>query len=166
MATNNNLHTLVVRVENKPGVLARISGLFARRGFNINSLAVAPAIDEKFSRITIVVDVESAPLDQIVKQLYKLINVVDIRSLAPTEAVERELMVVTVQTEDFAGVRALVEQYDATWLIDSHGKAMLSISNYPDTIEEFEDKLTPFNIIEVQRTGKIALIALDDYPQI
>src|SRR3989441_9701839 len=92
-------HTLSVLVENKAGVLARVSGLFARRGFNIYSLAVAPTDDERFSRITIVVDVESAPLEQITKQLFKLVNVVKIGELAPHEAVERELMLLTVRAE-------------------------------------------------------------------
>src|ERR671926_97799 len=92
-------HTLVVLVENKAGVLARVSGLFARRGFNIYSLAVAPTEDERFSRITIVVDVASAPLEQITKQLFKLVNVVKISELHPEEAVERELMICTVRAE-------------------------------------------------------------------
>ena len=89
-------HILSVLVENKPGVLARVAGLFARRGFNIFSLAVAPTDDERFSRITVVVDVESAPLEQIVKQLDKLINVVKITELAPGDSVERELLLATV----------------------------------------------------------------------
>ena len=92
-------HTLVVTVENKSGVLARVASLFARRAFNIESLAVAPTDDEMFSRITVVVDLESAPLDQIVKQLDKLVNVVEIRELHPGHAVERELMLVTVSAE-------------------------------------------------------------------
>ena len=85
-------HTLVVTVENKAGVLARVAGLFARRGYNITSLAVAPTDDERFSRITIVVDAESSPIEQIIKQLFKLVNVVKINELAPNEAVERELL--------------------------------------------------------------------------
>ncbi len=91
-----NHHILTVLVENRPGVLTRVAGLFARRGFNIFSLAVAPTEDERFSRITIVVDAESAPLEQIIKQLDKLINVVKIDELAPGEAVERELLLATV----------------------------------------------------------------------
>ena len=84
-------------VENKAGVLARVAGLFSRRGFNIYSLAVAPTDeDEHFSRITIVVDVESAPLEQVIMQLDKLVNVVSIGELSPAEAVERELVLVTV----------------------------------------------------------------------
>ena len=89
--TTTTEHILTVLVENKPGVLTRVSGLFARRGFNIVSLAVAPTDDERFSRITVVVDVESAPLEQIVKQLDKLVNVVKITELAPGDSVEREM---------------------------------------------------------------------------
>ena len=90
-------HILSVLVENKAGVLARVAGLFSRRGFNIYSLAVAPTDeDEHFSRITIVVDVESAPLEQVIMQLDKLVNVVSIDELSPAEAVERELVLVTV----------------------------------------------------------------------
>ena len=92
----DRFHTIVTTVENKPGVLARVAGLFSRRGFNIESLAVAPTDDDRFSRITFTVDVESAPLEQVVKQLDKLINVVEIRELAPNDAVSRELMLVTV----------------------------------------------------------------------
>ncbi|MCC6438949.1 MAG: acetolactate synthase small subunit, partial [Acidimicrobiales bacterium] len=87
--TASSYHTLVVLVENKPGVLARVAGLFARRGFNIHSLAVAPTEDDRVSRITIVADTESAPVEQIVKQLYKLIHVVKINELAPSESVEQ-----------------------------------------------------------------------------
>ena len=90
-------HTLSVLVENKAGVLARVANLFARRGYNIFSLAVAPTDDERFSRITIVVDVESAPLEQIVKQLDKLVNVVEISELDPRTSVERELLLATVE---------------------------------------------------------------------
>ena len=86
--------TLSVLVENRAGVLARVSGLFARRGFNIISLAVAPTDDERFSRITIVIDVEQTSVEQITKQLFKLVNVVKITELHPFDAVERELLLV------------------------------------------------------------------------
>src|ERR1700730_4351337 len=95
-ATAYKHHILSVLVENKPGVLARVSGLFARRGYNIFSLAGAPTEDAPFSRLTIVVDVESAPLEQMVKQLFKLIHVVKITELDPRESVERELLLVSV----------------------------------------------------------------------
>ena len=159
---NHQLHTLVVRVENKAGVLARIAGLFARRGFNIDSLAVAPVVDESFSRITIVVDVESAPLDQIVKQLDKLVNVLDIVELSPTESVERELMVITVRSDAIDELKQLTHEFSATWLDDREGQAMISISNFPARVEEFEERLKPFGIVELQRSGKIALHRLPD----
>jgi acetolactate synthase-1/3 small subunit len=159
---NHQLHTLVVRVENKAGVLARIAGLFARRGFNIDSLAVAPVVDESFSRITIVVDVESAPLDQIVKQLDKLVNVLDIVELSPTESVERELMVITVRSDAIDELKQLADEFSATWLDDRGGQVMISISSFPGRVEEFEERLKPYGIVELQRSGKIALHRLPD----
>src|SRR5213592_4321280 len=100
MATNEmsgKHHILSVLVENKFGVLSRVAGLFARRGFNIVSLAVSPTEDEQYSRMTIVVDADSAPLEQVTKQLNKLIPVIKIMELTPAQAVERELMLVTVK---------------------------------------------------------------------
>ena len=94
-----NHHILSVLVQNRPGVLARVASLFARRGYNIFSLAVAPAEDEGMSRITVVVDVDSAPLEQIVKQLFKLIDVVKISELDPRRSVERELLLATVRAQ-------------------------------------------------------------------
>ena len=157
-------HTLVVTVENKSGVLARVAGLFAQRGFNIESLAVAPTDDDRFSRLTIVVDVESAPLDQVVKQLDKLVNVVEIRELHPGSAVERELMIVTVDVEPDRRDE-LVEHLDrAGGKVLSVGadRMMLSLVGLPKHIDEFEDLLRPFGIVELQRTGRVALAALDE----
>lgn len=155
----SELHTLVVLVENKPGVLARVAGLFARRGFNIDSLAVAPTDDERFSRITIVVDAVSAPLDQIIKQLDKLINVVEIDELDPSEAVERELMMVTIAaTPDVRGeVMDLVRIFDAAVLNVGSKEMMLSLTGSLRRVDDFEKLLSPYEIIEIQRTGTIAL---------
>ncbi|MEM7285456.1 MAG: acetolactate synthase small subunit [Actinomycetota bacterium] len=155
-------HTLVVRVENKPGVLARVAGLFARRGFNIESLAVAPTDDERFSRITIVVDVESAPLEQVVKQLDKLINVVEIRELDPASSVERELMLATVKvpSSDRGQIMDLVRIFEAKVLNVGSEAMMVSLSGSPSRVDDFEELLEPFGIVEVQRTGKVALASL------
>jgi acetolactate synthase-1/3 small subunit len=156
-------HTLVVRVENKSGVLARVAGLFARRGFNIESLAVAPTEDPAFSRISIVVDVESAPLEQVVKQLDKLINVVEIRELNPEDSVRRELMMATVG----AGIEArnqvmdLVRIFDATVLNVGANEMIVSLSGSPNRVDDFEALLQPFGIVEVQRTGTVALASLE-----
>src|SRR6185369_8723357 len=103
-----NHHILTVTVENKPGVLSRVAGLFSRRAFNIFSPAVSPTDDERVSRMTIVVDAESAPLEQVVKQLNKLIPVLKITEIAPGDGVERELMMLTVQAT--AEVRAQVTE--------------------------------------------------------
>src|ERR1700728_3818780 len=96
MAAAPTHQTLSVLVENRFGVLARVSGLFARRGFNIISLAVAPSDDERFSRITLVIDVEETSVEQITKQLFKLVNVIKITELHPSDAVERELLMATL----------------------------------------------------------------------
>lgn len=162
--SKNRYHTLVVTVENKFGVLARVAGLFARRGFNIESLAVAPTDDEDLSRITVVVDVESAPLEQVVKQLDKLVNVVEIRELHPEHSVERELVIATVAAEpdrrdelvehlDRAGGKVLSVGTDAM---------MLSLVGPPARIDDFENLLRGYGIIEFQRTGRVALASLDE----
>jgi acetolactate synthase-1/3 small subunit len=162
MMSAHRFHTLVVRVENKPGVLARVAGLFARRGFNIVSLAVAPTDDDRFSRITIVVDVESAPVEQIVKQLDKLVNVVEIRELDPSSAVERELMIATVSVtgEDRGQIMDLVRVFEAKVLNVGAEAMMVSLSGAPSRVDDFEALLEDFGIVDVQRTGKVALASL------
>ena len=148
-------HTLVVLVENKAGVLARAASLFARRGFNIFSLAVAPTEDERFSRITIVVDVASAPLEQITKQLYKLVNVVKISELDPRDSVERELMLVTVRADVTARsqVIELVYLFEGRVVDVGHDELTVSIDGEPDRLDDVEALLRPFGIVELQRTA-------------
>jgi acetolactate synthase-1/3 small subunit len=159
----DRFHTIVTTVENKPGVLARVAGLFSRRGFNIESLAVAPTDDDRFSRITFTVDVETAPLEQVVKQLNKLINVVEIRELAPNDSVSRELMLVTVSVDagDRKELMELVEEWRAFVLMENSEQVMLSFSARTSRLDEFEECLRPFGIAEIQRTGRVALPALD-----
>ena len=161
----HRFHTIVTTVENKPGVLARVAGLFARRGFNIESLAVAPTADERFSRITFTVDVASAPLEQVVKQLDKLINVVEISELSPAESVERELMLVTVAVDAAGGRRhdllGLIDDFRAFVLDENQSQMMLSLSARPPRLDEFEQGLRAFGIVQLQRTGRVALPALD-----
>ncbi len=156
-------HILSVLVENKAGVLARVAGLFARRGFNIFSLAVAPTDDERFSRITIVVDVESAPLEQVTKQLFKLIHVVKITELHPDDSVERELMLCTVKVE--AGMRGqiieLVQVFEGRIIDVGHGDLTVMLAGPPSQLDDFEDLMRPYGINELQRTGRVALPKLD-----
>jgi len=159
-------HIVTAMVENKAGVLARVASLFSRRGFNIFSLAVAPTDDERFSRITIVVDVESAPLEQIMKQLDKLVNVVTITELAPEEAIEREMLLVTVGAGASAAERAdlvaLVGEFGGS-IVDGGpdqergGRVTVMLAGTPSRIDDFEDMVRPFGITELQRTGLVAL---------
>jgi acetolactate synthase-1/3 small subunit len=152
-------HILTVLVENKPGVLSRVAGLFSRRAFNIFSLAVSPTDDERFSRITMVVDAETAPLEQVVKQLNKLIPVIKITELAPNDGVERELMMVTVKAtaEARSQVTELTAIFEAKIVDVGYDAMTIMVSGEPDRLDAFSDLVKPFGIVEIQRTGRIAL---------
>jgi acetolactate synthase-1/3 small subunit len=156
-------HTVTVLVENKAGVLARVAGLFARRGFNIYSLAVAPTDDERFSRITIVVDVEQTSVEQITKQLFKLIPVVKITELAPSESVERELLLVTVRAggADRSAVIELVQVFEGKIIDVGQDTLTVMLAGTPAKLDDFEDLMRPFGIAELQRTGRVALPKLE-----
>jgi acetolactate synthase-1/3 small subunit len=163
-----NHHILSVLVQNRPGVLARVAGLFARRDYNIFSLAVAPAEDEHFSRITIVVDVESVTVEQIVKQLFKLIEVVKISELDPARSVERELLLATVRTtagknepSHRAEVVELIGIFEGKILAVGVDAVTVSLEGHPDKLDEFEQLLSNYGIAELQRTGRVALPKLD-----
>ena len=156
-------HILTVTVENKAGVLARVAGLFSRRGYNIESLAVAPTDDERFSRITVVVDAESSPIEQITKQLFKLISVVKISELDPTQAVERELILATVRADPDTRrqIIELVGVFEGK-IIDVGTDALtVMLAGQPTKLDDFEDLLRPYGIIELQRTGRVALTRLE-----
>jgi acetolactate synthase-1/3 small subunit len=158
-----NHHILSVLVQNRPGVLARVAGLFARRDYNIFSLAVAPAEDAGFSRITIVVDVDSAPLEQITKQLFKLIEVVKISELDPLRSVERELLLVTVRVspEQRGQVVELATIFEGKILAVGVEAITISLDGHPDKLDDFEELLAGYGIVELQRTGRVALPKLD-----
>lgn len=152
-------HTISVLVENKPGVLARISGLFARRGFNIHSLAVGTTDDPLVSRMTIVVDLPDRPLEQVTKQLYKLINVLKVSELDPDASVERELMLVKVKAaaDSRAQIIELVEVFRAK-IVDVAPDAMtIEVTGVPDKLHAFEDLVRGYQIIELVKTGRVAL---------
>ncbi|HEY4946470.1 MAG TPA: acetolactate synthase small subunit [Acidimicrobiales bacterium] len=161
--TDKRHHTLTVLVENKSGVLARVAGLFSRRGYNIFSLAVAPSDDARFSRITIVVDVESAPLDQIIKQLDKLIPVVSITELDPALSRERELLMATVEAgPDTRGqVIQLVGVFEGKIVDVGPDRLTVMLAGAPSKLDDFEDLIRGYGIVEMQRTGRVALPMLD-----
>ena len=158
-----NHHILSVLVQNRPGVLARVAGLFARRGYNIFSLAVAPAEEEGRSRITIVVDLDSAPLEQITKQLFKLIDVLKISELEPSRSVERELLIATVRsaTDQRSELASLVDIFEGKIIAVGEAVLTVSLEGHPDKLDDFEDLLGGYGIVELQRTGRVALPKLD-----
>jgi len=159
---------LSVLVQNRPGVLARVASLFARRGFNIFSLAVAPAEDDGMSRITIVVDVESASLEQVTKQLFKLIEVVKISELDPRTSVERELLLATVRVAapDRGQVLEIANVFDAKVLAVGVDALTVSLDGSPEKLDDFEDLLGSYGIVELQRTGRVALPKLDRHARL
>ena len=157
-------HVLSVLVNNKAGVLARVSNLFARRAYNIFSLAVAPTDDERFSRITIVVDVSGTPLEQISNQLNKLIDVIEITELHPDDSVERELLIATVSTTGKGNrgeIMELVQVFNGRVIDVGHDAVTVSVTSSPETIDGFEDLLRPYGISALARTGRVALAKLD-----
>lgn len=152
-------HTLSVLVEDKPGVLARIAGLFSRRGFNIESLAVGPTEHADVSRMTIVVNVEGSPLEQVTKQLNKLVEVIKIVELETTASVQRELMLVKVAAgvETRHQVLDIIEVFGAR-AIDVWPEALTAqIIGSPDKLADFLRLLEPFGVRELVQSGMVAI---------
>ncbi len=166
MTYNARHHILSVLVENKAGVLTRVAALFSRRGFNIVSLAVSPTEDDRFSRMTIVVDAEQSPLEQIVKQLNKLIPVIKISEIAHDAGVEREMMLVTVKAspEVRSQLTDLTAIFEAKIVDVGYEALTIMVSGEPDKLDAFSDLLRPFGIVEQQRTGRIAMPKLAREP--
>ncbi|MHB9003449.1 MAG: acetolactate synthase small subunit [Coriobacteriia bacterium] len=152
-------HTLSVLVENKPGVLTRVSSLFSRRGFNIESLAVGPTDDETLSRITIVVSAEATPLEQITKQLYKLVNVIKIQDLEPKDSINRELVLFKVNAppERRAEVIEIANVFRANIVDVGRNSLTIEATGSDDKLRAMEDLFRAYGIKELARTGKIAL---------
>jgi len=152
-------HILSILVENKPGVLARVAGLFSRRGFNIETLAVGPTDDPNTSRITLTVDGALHPIDQVTKQLHKLVHVIKIRDLEPEETVARELAIFKISAD--GGSRGEIMQFTDIFrgkVVDvSKRSVTVEITGTDDKIEAFERMIRPFGLIEMVRTGEIAV---------
>ncbi|MFJ2031950.1 acetolactate synthase small subunit [Streptosporangium sp. NPDC087985] len=152
-------HTLSVLVENKPGVLARVASLFSRRGFNIDSLAVGPTEHEDISRMTIVVNVEELPLEQVTKQLNKLVNVLKIVELDPAQAVQRELTLIKVRAdaETRSSVLELVNLFRARCVDVASDAVTIEVTGTPDKLQAFIRLLEPFGIKELVQSGMVAI---------
>ncbi|HEY5142647.1 MAG TPA: acetolactate synthase small subunit [Solirubrobacteraceae bacterium] len=158
-ARTGRKHILSILVENKPGVLTRISGLFARRGFNIDTLTVGPTDDEAYSRITLTLDGALHPIDQVTKQLHKLINVLKIRDLEPEETVARELALfkLAVDGTQRAEVMQVAEIFRGKVVDVSRRSIIIEVTGTTEKIEAFERMVRPFGLIEMIRTGEIAI---------
>lgn len=153
-------HVLAVLVENKPGVLVRVAGLFARRGFNIESLAVGKTMDPTISRMTIEVEADDQTLEQIIKQLNKLVNVIRISNLSKEPSVHRELLLVKVRAD--AGNRMEIQQIVETFrakTVDVAPQSMVvEVTGNEEKLEAFLLMMSGYGIMEIARTGKIAML--------
>src|SRR6478736_4624048 len=152
-------HILSILVENKPGVLTRIAGLFARRGFNIDTLAVGPTDEPTMSRITLTLDGATHPIDQVTKQLHKLVNVIKIRDLEPTETVARELALFKISADGStrAEVMQMVEIFRGKIIDVAKRSVIVEVTGTWEKVEAFERMVRPFGIVEMARTGEIAI---------
>jgi acetolactate synthase-1/3 small subunit len=152
-------HILSILVENKPGVLTRVAGLFARRAFNIDTLAVGPTDDEAISRITLTLDGAVHPIDQVTKQLHKLVNVLKIRDLEPEDTLARELALfkLAVDGSARAEVMQICEIFRAKVVDVTKRSMVIEITGTDDKIEAFEQLVRPFGLVEMARTGEIAI---------
>jgi acetolactate synthase I/III small subunit len=152
-------HVLSILVENKPGVLTRIAGLFARRGFNIDTLTVGPTDDDHLSRITLTVDGALHPIDQVTKQLHKLVNVLKIRDLEPADTVARELALFKVAADGAqrAEVMQICEIFRGKVVDVARRSIIVEVTGTTDKVEAFERMVRPLGLIEMTRTGEIAI---------
>jgi acetolactate synthase-1/3 small subunit len=153
------IHTLSVQLENKPGALARVTQLFARRGYNIESLAVGPTERPDVSRLTLRVDCSEHSLEQIVKQMHKLVNVLRVLELAPGDAVERELALIAVSAppDKRAELLALADVFGARVADLGRDALVFEIVGRSDDVDSFEELVRPHGVRELARTGRIAL---------
>jgi acetolactate synthase I/III small subunit len=152
-------HTLSVLVQNKPGVLTRVSGLFARRGFNIDSLVVAETENAAVSRMTITIDEQDHPVEQVTKQLHKLINVLKITDLDPASSVERELLLIKVRADaqSRSAIMQIVEIFRAK-IVDVNTEVLIiEMTGARDKVSALMELLAPFGVVELMRTGRIAM---------
>nr|YP_009510815.1 acetohydroxyacid synthetase small subunit [Gracilaria gracilis]AXI96488.1 acetohydroxyacid synthetase small subunit [Gracilaria gracilis] len=153
-------HTLSVLVEDEAGVLSRIAGLFARRGFNIESLAVGPAEKAGISRITMIVNGDNRTIEQLTKQLYKLVNILKVQNITDIPSVERELVLIKIHAllENRSYILEIARIFRAKVVDMAHEYLILEVTGDPGKMVAIENLLKQYGIIEIARTGRIALI--------
>ena len=152
-------HVLSLQVENRAGVLARIAGLFSRRGFNIDTLTVGPTEDPNISRVTLTVDGALHPIDQVTKQLHKLVNVIKIRDMEPEQTIAREMALfrVSAAVENRAEIMQFAEIFRGHILDVSRRTLTIEVTGTSDKIEAFERMVRPHGLVEMARTGEVAI---------
>lgn len=152
-------HLLYAIVENKAGVLARVSGLFSARGFNIDSLAVGETDDPRFSRMTIVVAGDDGVLEQVRKQLAKLVNVVKVKDFRDTPVVERDLLLLRLEVpaEKRGEILDLVQVFRARVVDVGHSDMIIEVVGTEDKVQALLDLMRPYGILEMARTGRVAM---------
>ncbi|MDR9755980.1 MAG: acetolactate synthase small subunit [Thermoanaerobacterales bacterium] len=160
-------HILAVLVENQPGVLTRVAGLFSRRGYNIESLAVGHTHDPEISRMTIVVDGDDQVIEQVVKQLEKLVDVISVRDISEAEHVDRELVLIKVKAEPSVRgeIMQIVDIFRARIVDIGHNSLIIECTGDEGKIKAIEKSLRPFGILELVRTGKIAMVRGQKYEE-
>lgn len=153
-------HILAVLVENRPGVLVRVAGLFARRGFNIESLAVGKTREPSISRMTIELEADDKTLEQVIKQLNKLVNVIRISNLTQEPSVNRELVLIKVKADaaNRAEIQQIVETFRAKIVDVSLQSLIIEITGNEEKLEAIQLLLSHYGILEIVRTGKVALL--------
>ena len=160
MGKNVNYHTITALVEDKPGVLARVAGLFRRRGFNIASLAVGQSEQPGLSRMVFVVDGDQYTVDQATKQLDKLIEIVRVSDITHEEMVSRELAMIKVQTTSStrAGIIEVVQLFRANVVDVGSQTLVIEVTGEEEKINALINLLEPFGILEMMRTGRVAMV--------
>ena len=153
-------HTLAVTVENKPGVLTRVTTLFRRRGYNIDSLTVGTTENPGISRMTIVVQGDDQVIEQVTKQLYKLVDVIKVIDITQEEAVDRELVLIKVKADNNirAEIVQIVDIFRARIVDIGRNSLIIEATGDQRKIDALEDSFRPFGIIELVRTGKVAMV--------
>ncbi|MCB9771866.1 MAG: acetolactate synthase small subunit [Candidatus Omnitrophica bacterium] len=159
IADKKNIHTISMLVANKPGVLVRVALVFARRAYNIDALVVSPAFNEKFSRMTITAQGDPKTLDQIIKQVNKLIDVIHVSEHSDVDAVHHELALVKVKFTPATKphIAKLTKKYKATIMDTTKNVLVISQSGTTAELNEFESALKKYHLIEMVRTGKVVM---------
>ncbi len=150
-------HVINVQVENKPGVLARVASMFAGRGFNIHSLAVGPTADPELSRMTVVVD--GPEMEQIIKQLYKLVHTVKVTELTPGQGIEREIMIMRVNAEPSKRGEIIESAaiFKAKTIDVGISTLTFELSGEPETLADFQELMRPYGVVDLAKSGRIAM---------